>query len=113
MPRLLSRILYLLSFFVALVASVVVYFSLRMAPATNATTFTARNVILLAGILIGVAIILALAAWIGALIKTARLARWSWFIVLLLISWLAIPMLIYIFVGPQTRAGQPQANQPL
>lgn len=104
MPRLLSRIFYLLSFFVALAAGVLAYFSLHIDAATGATTFTISNAPLFIGILIAVAIILALVAWIGALIKTARLARWSWFIVLLLISWLAIPMLIYIFVGPQTRA---------
>ena len=45
-----------------------------------------------------VAAVLGLIAWIGALIKTARLSQWIWFVLLLLIG--PITMLIYIFAGP-------------
>jgi hypothetical protein len=44
--------------------------------------------------------LLALIAWIGALVKTARLGRWGWFVFLLLFN--GITMLIYIFAGPNT-----------
>jgi hypothetical protein len=53
--------------------------------------------------------LLALIAWIGALIKTAQLGRWGWFVFLLLFS--GITLLIYIFAGPTTRAGQPVGTQ--
>ena len=53
--------------------------------------------------------LLTLIAWIGALIKTARLGRWGWFVCLLLFS--GITTLIYIFAGPTTRAGQPVGAQ--
>jgi hypothetical protein len=41
-----------------------------------------------------------LIAWIGALIKTARLGRWGWFICLIIFS--ALALLIYVFFGPTT-----------
>jgi len=40
--------------------------------------------------------------YIGALIKMARLDQWIWFILLLAFS--GVTMLVYIFVGPETRA---------
>lgn len=48
--------------------------------------------------------ILSLIAWIGALIRTATLGRWGWFVCLLLFHGLAL--LIYIFAGPTTRTSQ-------
>ncbi len=36
--------------------------------------------------------------WIGALIRTAQLHRWGWFLFLLLLSIIALP--IYLFWGP-------------
>lgn len=53
--------------------------------------------------------LLAFIAWLGALIRTARLGRWGWFICLILFS--SLTMLIYIFAGPTTRAGQPMGAQ--
>ena len=41
--------------------------------------------------------------YLGALIKMAQLEQWLWFILLLVFS--GITMLVYIFVGPETRAG--------
>lgn len=46
--------------------------------------------------------ILALIGWIGALIKTAQIGRWGWFVAVLLLSGLGA--LIYGIVGPD----QPQ-----
>jgi membrane protease YdiL (CAAX protease family) len=37
-------------------------------------------------------------AWIGALIRTAQLGRWGWFVLLLLFS--IVSLLIYILWGP-------------
>ena len=37
-------------------------------------------------------------AWMSALIRTAQLRRWSWFLFLLLLSVIALP--IYLFWGP-------------
>ena len=37
-------------------------------------------------------------AWVSALIRTAQLRRWSWFLFLLLLSIIALP--IYLFWGP-------------
>ncbi len=47
--------------------------------------------------------IIAFVGYIGALIKMALLEQWLWFILLLVFS--GITMLVYIFVGPETRAG--------
>lgn len=53
---------------------------------------------LIAIILFIIAGILGLIAWIGALIKTAQLSQWVWFILLIVFS--GITMLVYIFAGP-------------
>ena len=46
--------------------------------------------------------ILGLIAWIGALIKTATIGAWGWFVAVLLLSGLGA--LIYAIAGPETRA---------
>ncbi|HLG65622.1 MAG TPA: hypothetical protein VKY19_27120 [Ktedonosporobacter sp.] len=51
-------------------------------------------------LLVALGSLLAVIAWLGALIKTARLGRWGWFVCLLIFS--GIAMLIYIFAGPTT-----------
>ena len=51
--------------------------------------------------------ILALIAWIGALINSAKANRWGWFVCLIIFS--GITMLVYLFAGP-VPARQPQAN---
>lgn len=45
----------------------------------------------------------AFVGYLGALIKMAQLEQWLWFILLLVFS--GITMLVYIFVGPETRSG--------
>jgi hypothetical protein len=45
-------------------------------------------------------------AWIGALIGTAQLGRWGWFVALLvlgLIGLLLIVMIVYVIAGPTER----------
>ena len=46
----------------------------------------------------------ALAAWIMGLIQTARIGRWGWLLVVLLIS--PLGSLLYGLVGPTTRANE-------
>lgn len=58
--------------------------------------------------LTGIGGILLFISWIGALVATARLGRWGWFCVVLLLSWLfTIAELIYLIAGPNVKsAGQ-------
>jgi hypothetical protein len=56
-----------------------------------------------------------LVAYIGALIKTAQLQRWAWFVIVLLLS--PIALLVYAFAGPDAPAtpaypGYPQGYMP-
>jgi hypothetical protein len=53
-------------------------------------------------ILIGVAALLALLAWIFGLIKSAQASAWGWFVLVLLIS--PLGSLIYGLAGPEGRA---------
>jgi hypothetical protein len=62
----------------------------------------------LGALLVSVGSLLTLIAWIGALIRTAVLGRWGWFIFLLLFN--GITLLIYIFAGPTTSARPAFAN---
>jgi len=116
MKKSVSRALYLLALLLDIGGSVLFYIGagggnmntfnslaasghLFVAADMNNSMFTA-----IGALLVALGGLLAFIAWLGALIKTARLGRWGWFIFLLLLSWLAIPMLIYIFAGPTTPA---------
>ncbi|HEY1349322.1 MAG TPA: DUF5652 family protein [Ktedonobacteraceae bacterium] len=59
-------------------------------------------------LLVAAGSLLAFVAWLGALIKTARLGRWGWFVCLLIFN--GITMLIYIFAGPTTSARSSFSN---
>lgn len=63
---------------------------------TGATSFGILSIIATLVLIVGG--ILALIAWIGALIKLAKLNQWVWFILVFLFS--GIAMLVYIFAGP-------------
>jgi|SRR5579885_1138075 len=111
MSKSLTRILYLIGLVIGIVAGILEYMAIaatHVDTTTGAVTGMNPGLLSIALVIAGVAGILAFVAWIGALVKTAQLARWGWFIVLLLLSWLVIPMLVYIFAGPETPAGQPQ-----
>lgn len=122
MKKSVSRALYLLALLLVIGGSVLFYFGagggdmntfnalaasghLFVAADMNNSTFTR-----IGALLVALGSLLLLVAWIGALIKTARLGRWGWFIFLLLLSWLAIPMLVYIFAGPTTSARPSLSN---
>lgn len=48
--------------------------------------------------------LLSFIAWILALVATARIGRWGWFILVLLLSWLfMIPLILYGIIGPTAR----------
>jgi hypothetical protein len=68
-------------------------------PSTGVVTGSTPAVILIAGLLLLLGGILMTVAWIGALMRTAQLQRWGWFVCLLVLS--GITMLAYIFAGPE------------
>jgi hypothetical protein len=110
MSKALSRTLYLIGLGVVIVGVILIVAGLAgsttsVDPVTGQTTVTSIGNPALFGISFVFFIgggILSFVAYIGALIKTASLGRWGWFVCLLLIS--GITMLIYIFAGPETRA---------
>ncbi|MGL5928186.1 MAG: hypothetical protein ACRCY8_04550 [Dermatophilaceae bacterium] len=53
--------------------------------------------------LAGLSIAMTFAALVGALVRTAQLDRWGWFVLLLLFS--SIALLVYVIVGPTARPG--------
>src|SRR5581483_6318759 len=112
MKKSVSRALYLLALLLDIAGIVVFVYG---AGGGNMNTFnslvasghlfvsTDMNNSMLTGIgalLVAAGSLLAFIAWIGALIKTARLGRWGWFVFLLIFS--GITMLLYIFAGPTT-----------
>ncbi|HEY0752429.1 MAG TPA: hypothetical protein VGD98_00500 [Ktedonobacteraceae bacterium] len=120
MKKSVSRTLYLLALLLDIGGMVVFFFG---AGGGNMHTFNAlaasghlfvaadMNNSMLTGLgapLFALGSLLAMIAWIGALIRTALLGRWGWFIFLLLFS--GITMLIYIFAGPTTPTRPSLAN---
>jgi hypothetical protein len=108
----LSRTLYLLSI-LGLIVGIALYIVAANQGALDANgtptlTGTGATLALVGLVFYVVAGILATIAWIGALIKTAQLQRWGWFVCLILFS--GIAMLIYIFAGPETAKGQVPAG---
>ena len=124
MSRSLSRNLYLIGLGIVIVATILIFAALAGSQTTTDASGYTRVTSVGNPILLGLSIflfviagIIDLVAWVGALVKTAQLGRWGWFICLLLFS--GITMLIYIFAGPQTPAyvqvpagGYPPAGYP-
>jgi hypothetical protein len=110
MRKSLSRNLYLIGLGIAILATILLFAGLAgsqtsIDPSTGYSTVTSVGNPVLLGISIFLYVIggiINLIAWVGALVKTAQLGRWGWFICLLLFS--GITMLIYIFAGPETPA---------
>jgi hypothetical protein len=110
-----SRWLYLGGIVIAIIATILLVVSLQgsstSTSASGTTTVTSignPGLLSVSVILYVISGIIAAVGWIGALVKTARLGRWGWFICLLLLS--GITMLVYIFAGPTTpvSSAQPQ-----
>lgn len=122
MRKSVSRTLYLLAILLYIVGGVVFVFGAVGGNINNLNNLAASNHLFtaadmnnplltgLGALLFLIGSLLALFAWIGALIKTAQLGRWGWFVCLLVLS--GITMLIYIFAGPTTPASQPLGMQP-
>jgi hypothetical protein len=113
MSRANSRILYLIGVGVCLVATIPLIFGL--VGSTTTTTSAANGVITTQVTALGNPVLFWLAialyvgggitafvGYIGALVKMVQLEQWIWFILLLAFS--GITMLVYIFVGPETRS---------
>jgi hypothetical protein len=103
MERKTSRNLYLASLVIAIVGFVLLIVAGGFASSLSNTSSTSAGagvgiMAIVSALLFIVAGILATIAWVGALIKTARLGQWVWFVLLLLFS--GIMMLVYIFAGP-------------
>ncbi len=83
MSKALTRNVYLVSLLLLIVSTVLIYS--KVSPAVG-------------GLLYIVGAIGAFVAWVGALIKTAQLSRWGWFVGVLITG--GIGLLIYVFGGP-------------
>ena len=105
MRRSLVRIFYLSGLAVAVVGVVILLLSLAngVTTTTNAygvTTTTPNNTALfVVGIvIISLGSLAVTVAWIGALIRTAQLGEWTWFVLLLVLQ--GITLLVYVIAGP-------------
>lgn len=104
MSKSLSCLFYLAGLLLAIVGALLVahgYVGSRVLPNGSLHPANLRSAVV-GIILCSIAIVLILAAWIGALFKMARLHHWGWFICLLIFS--GITLLLYIFLGPTTSA---------
>ncbi|HEY7342028.1 MAG TPA: hypothetical protein VH591_14205 [Ktedonobacterales bacterium] len=114
MERSTSRNLYLIGLVLEIVGIILFIVGTTAAIATSdangvpsdagATSFGILG--LIAILVLAVGGVLALVAWIGALVKTAKLGQWLWFILLIVFS--GITMLVYIFAGPTQPANSGQ-----
>lgn len=71
----------------------------------NSTTFGGICALFVAGCLLGVA------SWVLGLINVARIGRWDWFIVVLLLGPLGV--LLYGFAGPEQHTGDTFADRAI
>lgn len=103
MSKSLSRGLYLFSILLAIVGGLLLAYSVTTHPIgqnSRVTEVIHSGWLLIGSILAFASVLLAFAAWIGALIRVAQLGRWIWFVCLIVFS--GIAMLLYIFFGPRT-----------
>jgi len=114
MERKTSRNLYLIGLVLEIVGIILFTIGTGAAIATansdgtvsaaGGTSFSILSLISILLLVVGG--ILAFVAWIGALVKTARLGQWLWFILLIVFS--GITLLVYIFAGPTQPANSGQ-----
>lgn len=101
-----TRILYLVGLIIGLAAIPLIIFGLlgsKINPATHMIEQIANPTLYISGVITAIVGSLLIAiAWVGALIKTAQLRQWIWFVFLLCLS--GITLLVYSFAGPETPA---------
>ena len=104
MERKTSRNLFLASIITVILSVVILSVSTpdQTTAATQAPGLGVAILLIVALIAFLVAPVLAVVAWMGALIKMAKLGHWLWFILLLVLN--GFTMLIYIFAGPSEQA---------
>ena len=103
MSKATSRRLFLTAILLWIVGGVLIYLG------ANGTQSGAgpSTLTTIGAVVAGIGGILNLVAWIGALIRTAVLGRWGWFLALLVLGLLGlvvIVMLVYVLGGPDERA---------
>ena len=98
----LMRTLYLLSLGGVVLSLILFFSSLRGSPSTTVGNTPIGNLLIfgIALFLLMVGVIFLLIVEVIALIKTARLGPWDWFICLIVFSAIALP--IYLFTEPRT-----------
>jgi len=96
----LIAVLYVSSLELALIAAILLSVALVTSGHAGMPLSGSPFVLLLSVLLAVLAFILGTIAWIAALVQTARLRRWGWFVALVLL--LDLPMIGYLFVGPET-----------
>jgi hypothetical protein len=69
-----------------------------------ATSNIPQGIAAIGGLLLVVAVVLGIVGWALALIKTANIGEWGWFVVVVLLN--CIGALIYGLAGPETRQSE-------
>jgi hypothetical protein len=91
-----SRILFLGGILGFIFGEIVTFFA-----SMNQTASSPKIALLILSLLLTlIGVVLLTIGWIGALIRTAQLARWGWFVCLLVFG--PVTMFGYIFAGPTT-----------
>src|SRR5258708_5111198 len=108
MSKSLSRLLCLLSLLGALIGGLLLLNGYEHGTTlANSTVVSVYFPAMMIGlVLLSVAGLLVLIAWLGALVEMAGLGSWGWFAFLLLFS--GMTLLIYIFCGPAFPSSPPQ-----
>lgn len=100
MSRATVRKVFLLGLVLGIVGAVIAALTMHGGQAQSSSVYAAGVA------LAGIGGLIVAISWILALISTAVLGRWGWFIVMLvlgLIGLMLIMMIIYSFVGPTAR----------
>lgn len=105
MKRKTSRNLFLAAIISLILSVVILVVSTpdQTTASTQAAGLGVTILLIVALLALFAAPVLAVIAWMGALIKMAKLGHWVWFMLLLVLN--GFTMLIYIFAGPTEQAG--------
>ncbi len=104
MSRATVRKVFVTGLVVWVVGAILALLTMKGGQATNSSVYTAGVA------LVGIGALIEIVSWILALISSAILGSWGWFIVLLvlgLIGLLLIVMIVYSLIGPTQRRVRP------